>query len=68
MIRWDNMTAIEIAKRMVVGVWYDTSLINESVPACRSTIDHMLRKMGAERRRIGRQYQVRLTKELEVME
>lgn len=62
MIRWDNMTAVEIAKRMVVGVWYDTSLINESVPACRSTIDRTLCKMGAEHRRVGRQYQVRLTR------
>lgn len=67
-VRWNNMTAPEIAARMVVGIWYDTATINECVPASRPVIHRTLCKMGAERRRIGRQYQVSLTKELEVME
>lgn len=67
-VRWNNTTAPEIAARMVVGIWYDTAAINESVPAGRSLIYRTLRNMGAEHRRIGRQCQVRLTKELEVME
>ena len=67
-VRWDTMTAPEIAARMVVGIWYDTATINECVPASRPVIHRTLCKMGAEHRRIGRQYQERLTKELEVME
>ena len=67
-VRWNNMTAPEIAARMVIGIWYDTATINERIPASRPVIHRALCKMGAEHRRIGRQYQVRLTRELEVME